>query len=89
MHAGGLLRLREPSVAHRSTDLLPLQFRALPPQIPGKDSDPQQQDKQQGYRQGRRLPVHSAAQQKTHAPRTAITNTPNVSHSARFFISLP
>lgn len=53
LHTSGLLRLREPSVAHRSTDLLALQFRALPPQIPGKDSDPQQQDQQQGYRQGR------------------------------------
>ena len=65
MHAGGLLRLREPSVAQRRTDLLPLQFRTLPAQIPGKDSDPQQQDKQQGYRQGRRLAMHSVAQQNT------------------------
>jgi hypothetical protein len=44
MHAGGLLRLREPSVAHRRMDLLPLQFCTLPAQIPGKDSDPQNQD---------------------------------------------
>ncbi len=47
-------------------DLLPLQLRTLPAQIPGKDSDPQQQDEKQGYCQGRRLAVHSAAQQKTH-----------------------
>ena len=64
MHAGGLLRLREPSVAQcpltvfswpgrQEMDLLPLQLGTLAAQIPGKDSDPQQKDQQQGYGQGR------------------------------------
>ena len=46
-------------------DLLPLQLGTLAAQIPGKDSDPQQKDQQQGYGQGRRLAVNSATQQKS------------------------
>jgi hypothetical protein len=57
MHASGLFHLREPSVAQslrtvlsmpgrQEADLLPLQLRPLPAKIPGKDSDPQQQDQQ-------------------------------------------
>jgi hypothetical protein len=70
MQTSGLLRLREPSVAQCSRFvlstaggliLLSIEVFALPPQIPDKDPNAQQQDDYQGHGQGCRLTVDPAA----------------------------
>jgi hypothetical protein len=45
--------------------LLAIKVCALPAQVPDEDPDPQEKDHQQGYGQGHRLPMDSAAQEET------------------------
>jgi hypothetical protein len=49
------------SFVHRWINLLAIQVRALPAQVPDEEPNPQQKDHQQGYCQGDRLPMDSVA----------------------------